>query len=86
MKLALALVSTLTLALTFLSGCARSIEALSTLAPEAQVAFAQREVSFRAVGMLGIDPQTGDIYCILCYVTYDRNLGQGPMPQPKPPQ
>lgn len=58
------------------SGCASIIGAVT---PEAQLEIAKREVSFRAVGMLGIDPMSGTIFCILCYITYSRN-----MPNPDP--
>lgn len=57
-----------------LGGC------ISTLTPEAQLAIAQREVSFRAIGMMGLEPMSGTVFCILCAITYDRNLGQGPVP------
>ncbi len=52
------------------------------LPPEAWVEISKREVSFRAVGMLGVEPQTGTVFCIFCAVSYDRNVGQAPEPRP----
>lgn len=50
--------------------------------PEAWNEIAKRQVSFRAVGMLGVEPQTGTVFCIFCAVSYDRNVGQAPEPRP----
>ncbi len=47
---------------------------------EAWNEIAKRQVSFRAVGMLGIEPHTGTTFCILCYVTYSRNMPNNPDP------
>jgi hypothetical protein len=48
--------------------------------PEAWNEVAKREVSIRAVGMMGVEPQSGTVFCILCYFTYSRNMP--PMPDP----
>ncbi len=48
--------------------------------PEAWTEIAKREVNIRAVGMMGIEPQSGTVFCILCYFTYSRNMP--PMPDP----
>lgn len=44
------------------------------LPPEAWTEISKREVSIRAVGMMGIEPQSGTVFCILCYFTYSRNM------------
>ena len=49
------------------------------LPPEGWVEVSKREVSIRAVGMMGVEPQTGTVFCLLCYFTYSRN-----MPNPDP--
>jgi len=44
------------------------------LPPEAWTEVAKREVSIRAVGMMGVEPQSGTVFCVLCYFTYSRNM------------
>lgn len=65
------------LSAVLLTGC------VSNLTPEAQVALAERQVSLRAVGVVSYNPMTGMIVCAPCWVSYDRNLGQGPIPPEK---
>jgi hypothetical protein len=48
--------------------------------PEAWTEISKREVSIRAVGMMGVEPQSGTVFCIMCYFTYSRNMP--PMPDP----
>ncbi len=67
-------VVTILLALWLAQGCG-----WPPMPPEAWTAIANREVSIRAVGMMGVEPQSGTVFCILCYFTYSRN-----MPNPDP--
>jgi hypothetical protein len=60
-----------------LSGCGSVIEHMS---PEAQLEIAKREISIRAVGLMGVNPMTGDVVCVICWVDYRRNAPLGPPP------
>jgi len=61
-------------AVLFLSGC------IYKMAPEAQTEIAKRQVSLRAVGIVSFNPMSGMVICSPCWVSLDRNLGQGPEP------
>ncbi len=72
-------VITILIALWLAQGCG-----WPPLPPQAWEEISKRQVSMRAVGMMGIEPQTGTVFCLLCWFSYDRDVGQGPKPPDHP--